>query len=217
MNKLPELHHMPLSRALAFYEIYKQILTIKGSVVECGVASGVSLNMWISLHRLLEPLNKSRRFYGFDTFEGFPSTAPEDRNEIRTHHVGDLNFTFNREAFLAHHADLPVYEKDGVATNGEHRVELIRGDILETLPDFRATHQQLVVALLMIDVDLYAPTKAALEHILPRMSKGGIIVFDEPDFALWPGETQAIDEVMGLREYQMHVSPLYPQHGYIVL
>ena len=43
--------------------------------------------------------------------------------------------------------------------------------------------------MLFIDLDLYEPTKFALEQFLPRMHKGSIIAFDELDNPQWPGET----------------------------
>lgn len=62
-----------LKRFLAMYEVFKLILPIKGSIVECGVHRGFSLMTWAKLSTILEPENLTRRIYGFDTFEGFPS------------------------------------------------------------------------------------------------------------------------------------------------
>jgi hypothetical protein len=47
-----------------------------------------------------------------------------------------------------------------------------------------------------LDVDLYAPTLAALEYFLPRMARGGTIVCD--DYG-WQGARLALDE-FGARE-----------------
>jgi hypothetical protein len=60
------------------------------------------------------------------------------------------------------------------------RIELVPGDVCETVPAF-VEHKGhgLRVALLNLDVDLYAPTRVALECFGPRMVQGGIIVLDE--------------------------------------
>ena len=68
-----------LTRFLAHYEVFKRILNVKGSIVECGVNRGYGLMAWAKLSALLEPTNLTRRIYGFDTFSGFPSVSDKDR------------------------------------------------------------------------------------------------------------------------------------------
>jgi hypothetical protein len=74
------------------------------------------------------------------------------------------------------------------------KVELVRGDIAKTAPAFVQSHPHLLVSLLFIDCDVYQPVKAALETFVPRMPKGALLVFDELDNPLWPGETLAAIE-----------------------
>ena len=45
-------------------------------------------------------------------------------------------------------------------------------------------------------MDLYKPTKIALKLIFNKVSKGGIIIFDEYSIQHWPGETAAVDEFL---------------------
>jgi O-methyltransferase len=47
-----------------------------------------------------------------------------------------------------------------------------------------------------VDCDLYEPTKASLEFILPRLSEGGLIVVDDFDFWRHPGIRLAIEELL---------------------
>src|SRR5438046_5497482 len=69
-----------LKRFLAMYELFKRVLPVKGSVVECGVFQGFGLMSWAKLSTILEPENLTRRIYGFDTFAGFPSVAEQDES-----------------------------------------------------------------------------------------------------------------------------------------
>jgi hypothetical protein len=78
------------------------------------------------------------------------------------------------------------------------KVELIKGDATQTIPAFLADHPHLVVSLLFMDFDLYEPTRVALEYFVPRMPKGAIIAFDELDNPLWPGETNALIDTLGM-------------------
>jgi len=201
-----------LKRFLALYEIFKLVLPVKGSIVECGVFRGFGLMSWAKLSAMLEPENLTRRIYGFDTFEGFPSIAPEDRSAFTTAETGDLRAwsfdelqqlvaEYDRDRFLGH---IP-------------KVELVRGDISETAPAFVASRPHLVVSLLFIDCDLFEPTKAALEAFVPRMPRGAVLAFDELDNPIWPGETTALLESMGIHRVRLKRLEWDPYIGYAVL
>lgn len=79
-----------LKRFLALYEIFKRVMPVKGSVVECGVYQGFGLMSWAKLSTILEPENLTRRIYGFDTFEGFPHVGEKDANPLAAPRPGDL-------------------------------------------------------------------------------------------------------------------------------
>ncbi len=49
-------------------------------------------------------------------------------------------------------------------------------------------------SLVHFDCDLYRPTKAALECLWNRVTRGGIVIFDEYAIADWPGESRAVDD-----------------------
>ncbi|NGZ29539.1 MAG: hypothetical protein G8345_21950, partial [Magnetococcales bacterium] len=66
------------AKVLAKYEIFKRILPVHGSIVECGVLNGAGLMTWAKLSSIFEPVNHVRRIIGFDTFSGFPSVSEED-------------------------------------------------------------------------------------------------------------------------------------------
>ena len=68
----------------------------------------------------------------------------------------------------------------------------------ETLPQYLEENPHLVVSLLHLDMDLYEPTKIMLQHLLPRIPKGGIIAFDELNQDAWQGETIAVMEEIGI-------------------
>jgi methyltransferase family protein len=183
-----------LKRFLAMYELFKMVLPVKGSVVECGVYEGFGLMAWAKLSTILEPENLTRRIYGFDTFEGFPAVSERDRSNTAYPSVkGDLGCEsydeliqliqeYDRDRFLGH---IP-------------KIELVRGDLSKTIPEFLAERSHLVVSLLFVDCDLYEPTKTALEAFVPRMPKGAIIAFDELDNPLWPGETLGLLDTIGI-------------------
>src|SRR3989338_10344548 len=70
-----------ISRFLAQHELFKMILDIKGSIVECGVFRGSGLMTWAKLSAIYEPTNYHREIIGFDTFSGFPDVDIKDKTE----------------------------------------------------------------------------------------------------------------------------------------
>ena len=201
-----------LKRFLAMYELFKLILPVKGSIVECGVFRGFSLMSWAKLSSILEPENLTRRIYGFDSFNGFPSVSSNDRSGSGIAEVGDFQTSSYDELLEL----LRVYDQDRFLGHIP-KVQLIRGDASETIPEFVQQNRHLLVSLLFIDLDLYEPTKAALEHILPRMPKGSIVAFDELDNPIWPGETEALLEKMPLNRLRIQRFDWDPYIGFAVL
>jgi len=196
-----------LTRFLALYEIFKRILNVKGSIVECGVNRGYGLMAWAKLSAVLEPANLTRRIYGFDTFAGFPSVADHDRTgpKWETAEPGGLR----ADSYAELQRLIELFDKDRFLGH-VGKVELVKGDATQTIPAFIADHPHVVVSLLFLDFDLYDPTKAALENFVPRMPKGAIVAFDELDNPLWPGETKAVLDTLGmgrLRLQRMEFDP----------
>lgn len=187
-----------LKRFLAMYELFKLALPVKGSVVECGVFRGFGLMSWAKLSTILEPENLTRRIYGFDTFAGFPSVSDNDTSDFASTRVGDLNAPSYDEL----RALITQYDRDRFLGNIP-KVELVKGDITQTAPAFVDSHPHLLVSLLFIDCDLFEPTKAALKAFLPRMPKGAILAFDELDNPIWPGETLAALDAVGIQNLRL--------------
>ncbi|MEP2944110.1 MAG: TylF/MycF/NovP-related O-methyltransferase [Hyphomicrobiales bacterium] len=202
-----------LTRFLALYEIFNRVLNIKGSVVECGVNHGFGLMSWAKFSAILEPVNLTRRIYGFDSFEGFPSVSDADRSNHSGHvKEGDLAADVQEEL----ESLTEIYDSTRFLGH-VNKVQLVKGDATETIPQFIEDNPHVLVSLLFMDFDLYEPTKVALEHFLPRMPKGAIVAFDELDNPLWPGETLAMLEAHAKRPLRLERLPFDPYIGFAVL
>ena len=202
-----------LKRFLAMYEIFKLVLPVKGSVVDCGVYRGFSLMAWAKLSTILEPENLTRRIYGFDTFTGFPSLSHQDRTPKAASEQGDFETPDSYQELVSL---IREYDKDRFLGHIP-KVELIRGDSAQTIPEFVGKSGHLVVSLLFLDFDLYEPTKAALEHFVPRMPKGAVLAFDELDNPIWPGETLALVESLTLSRLRIRRLEWDPYIGFAIL
>jgi len=202
-----------LTRFIALYEIFKKVIRVKGSVVECGVNNGFGLLTWAKLSSILEPINLTRRVYGFDTFEGFPSISDLDSSDKYDHiKKGDLS----ADVFDELKELVEIY--DSTRSLGHiPKVNIIKGDASKTIPKFIKENKHLLVSLLFLDFDLYEPTKIALEYFLPRMPKGAIIAFDELDNPLWPGETLAMLESHEKYRFRIERLDFDPYIGFAIL
>ena len=200
-----------LKRFLALYEIFRRVLPVKGSVVECGVFKGFGLMSWAKLSTMLEPENLTRRVYGFDSFQGFPSVSDKDKNPIANAEGWLRGGCYEELETL-----IEEYDKDRFLGHID-KVHLICGDVCETIPRFIADHPHLIVSLLFLDLDLYEPTKIAIEQFVPRMPKGAIIAFDELDNPMWPGETQALLECLSVSHLALQRLDWDPYIGFAVI
>ncbi len=201
-----------LKRFLALYEIFKLALPVKGSVVECGVFKGFGVMSWAKLSAMLEPENLTRRIYGFDTFAGFPAVSEKDDNPVARLEQGGLYANSYEEL----QALITEYDQDRFLGHID-KVHLVKGDVTETIPKFIQEHPHLVVSLLFLDLDLHEPTKVAIEHFLPRMPRGAVLAFDELDNPMWPGETLALLESIGINRLKLQRLEWDPYIGYAVL
>ncbi|MFM8296612.1 MAG: TylF/MycF/NovP-related O-methyltransferase [Microcystaceae cyanobacterium] len=202
-----------LTRFLALYEIFKRVVDVKGSIVECGVFQGFGILSWAKFSAILEPVNLTRRIYGFDSFEGFPAISEKDRSETSFHLQEGQLYADSYDEIL----ELASIHDSTRFLGHIPKVKLIRGNATETIPRFIKDNPHLLVSLLFLDFDLYEPTKVAIEHFLPRMPKGAIIAFDELDNPLWPGETMALLETIGANRLRLERLPFDPYIGFAVV
>ena len=78
---------------------------------------------------------------------------------------------------------------------------------VENNADFQSGDSQcLKVSLINLDINLYAPTKIALEYFWPKLVRGGILMLD--DYGLVQGETQAVDEYFADKDVKIEKLPL---------
>ncbi|MBY0371302.1 TylF/MycF family methyltransferase [bacterium] len=201
-----------LKRFLAHYEIFKRVLPVKGSIVECGVFKGFGVMSWAKLSAMLEPENFTRRVYGFDTFEGFTAITDRDQNAVANPTPNALY----ANSFQELNSLIEEFDKDRFLGHMD-KVHLVRGNACETIPRFVKENGHLVVSLLFLDFDLFEPTKVAIEQFVPRMPKGSIIAFDELDNPQWPGETLAVLESVGIKNLRLQRLDWDPYIGFAVI
>jgi hypothetical protein len=198
--------HMNLARFLALYETYKQTLGLSGHIAEVGVWKASCLLYFAKLTQLFEPESLTL-VHGFDWFRGLwpgtdemtdhvrklwkESTRSEDENRPRT----------GKEA-------VEMYRKISKLIsiqNLDHIVHLHKLDVTKELGSFFDEHPHIQFKIVFLDAGTYEVVAACLPHFWPRLVSGGVLILDQFNNEIAPGETRA------LREYL----PDIPIHSYV--
>jgi hypothetical protein len=212
-NLMLYLRPQVFSLALGLSEIYRRILGQHGVIFDLGTRYGRNMAVFSSLRRIYEPYNHFRKIIGFDTFHGFPAVSAEDGTSEYVR-VGCFDVPANYREHLC--AILDYHERESPLGH-IRRFEIRPGDVAAEVPRYLSEHPETIVALAYFDLDLYHPTKAALEALLPHTAKGTVLVFDELMHARFPGETIALKEVLDVRDYRIERSPHRGHPAFIVL
>jgi len=209
-HNLVTLNVTVLSRLLYLNDLYQKIIDIPGVICEFGVQWGGTLTQLINLRSIYEPFNHSRFIYGFDTFSGFPSVHEKDGDGYKE---GDLTTPDEYEETLTRTLEL-IESFPPLPHIRKHA--LIKGDASITIDAWLQENPHAIISLAIFDMDLYAPTKSVLEKIKPRLTSGSILAFDELNCQAFPGETRALDEVIGLNNLKLRRSPFHPHCAWAV-
>lgn len=175
-----------LGKLLARAQIAQQTADVPGDIVECGVFKGSGLATWLKLKRVLAP-RSFKRVIGFDFFDTdslLSTLAGLDRQR--------MDELFSERGFKhSEGAERFVYDALVAAGFTEADFELVRGDVAESTRRFCARRPGFKASVLYMDLDLGQPTYDALKELWPRLSRGGLVVFDEYGYHQWSESTGA--------------------------
>lgn len=210
------IERMHLSRILLMHALYQQIVNVPGVVFELGVRWGQNMALFSAFRGMYEPYNYTRRVIGFDTFNGFPEVSDEDSGSLSKGNqaaVGDYSvaegWKERLERILSHHeslSPLPHIKK----------WELVEGDVTQTFQTYLDENKEIVVAMAYFDFDIYIPTKHCLDRLIPRLTKGSVVIFDELNCPEFPGETIAVRETLGTHKIKLRRDPNNPYVSWFI-
>ncbi len=193
-----------LTKPLIHYELYKQTMNVPGAFAEFGLFKATSFIRFLT-YRLLLETTYSRKFFGFDVFGTFPEAELKGDKALLERYLQSAgNQSITKEQLME------VLSQKGLHEN----VELIEGDILNTVPEFVDRNPGVRFSLIHLDVDLYKPSVVVLEKLYPLLSKNGILILD--DYAIWEGETKAIDEYFKDTQVTIRRFPFAEAPSYII-
>lgn len=170
VNKDPEIssNKSIFQYIVKSYDLYQQPI----NYLEFGVFRGESIKWWINNNS-----HPDSRFWGFDTFTGFPQ--PWGTLPIGTCDVG---------------GEIPNVQ--------DNRCEFIKGTFQETLPSFLLSFESQNRLIVTLDADLYSSTLYVLNQITPFLKVEDILIFDEFFSIRYPhdGEFRAFLDYLTIAE-----------------
>ena len=170
-----------LKKAICQFEIFKQTTNVSGDIVECGVFKGSSLVRFLTFRDLLK--QQKKKVIGFDPFGKFPIQKIKEDNKFGISHNKSSGLGINKYT-------LNKYLKRKKFKN----FRLIKGDIKKTLPVFLKKEKKIKISFLHLDMDVFEPTKFALDFFYNKISKNGIILID--DYEQVKGATKATQKFL---------------------
>jgi len=156
----------------------------RGAIAEIGIGNGYT-SAFILEH--LRTTNDPRPLLLFDTFSGF--TPASVAAEPDSGHPRFAEFRHGSAKVLARNLRRAGY------TN----FRIHAGDAAEF--DWQSIAQ---IGAALLDIDLYAPTKACLSAIYPRLTRHGGIVLDDCEEGPWQGALRAYREFTAEHGLPLH-------------
>lgn len=201
-----------LARILWLDQVYRSAIDVPGRCLEFGSQWGASLNILLLLKMIHEPWNAGREIVSFSTFaQGFAGVHEADGAAVA---AGDYavsqDWRPRLEGLLGAHAQRsPI--------GAERNYSVIEGDVSQTLPGWLEANPEALISHAHFDMDIYAPTRDALQLVLPRMPLGAVLIFDELNCPSFPGETLAVQEVLGIHRLKLRKSSYQPYSVYCMI
>ncbi|MBN1274641.1 MAG: class I SAM-dependent methyltransferase [Candidatus Aminicenantes bacterium] len=159
-------------RCYILYQFASHCFHLPGDFAECGVYKGGTAHLIALLLKEKGPGEK--RLFLFDTFSGMPEIADEDPSHHKTGDFGDVTL-HSVKNYLRDYSFIEYYP----------------GVVPETFKNLKKK----TFAFVHIDIDLYQSAKDCCAFFYDRISKGGILLFDDYGFAKYEqSERKAVDE-----------------------
>lgn len=189
-------------RCYSLYQATNYVMqsNVPGALVECGVYRGGCCAL-MALTAIARG-DQSRDLYLYDTFAGMAQPGERDvrcKDSERALDTWRAKQTDERNDWcFASLKDVQAIV--GATGYPAGRLHFIEGLVEQTIPEYAPDQ----IALLRLDTDWYDSTYHELTHLYPRLSVGGVIIFD--DYNYWKGQREAVDQYFSEQGIEMPLS-----------
>lgn len=163
---------------------------VKGAFAELGVYKGDTA-------KIIHSLDNARKFYLFDTFEGFKKEdLKKESGEAATYST--KNFADTNEKKVMEN----IAGNKNIIVRKGHFPETAKGLENETF------------ALVNIDADLYNPIHDGCNFFYPRLAPGGVLIIHDYNYK-WDGAMKAVNEFM--KKIPENLIEIADMHGTVMV
>ena len=182
-------------RMYELFQLATQAARVDGVFLEVGVWRGGSSAL---IQAAIDNTNIDKKFYIADTFQGVVKTGSEKDTHYQGGEHADTDVDFVKNLFSKINKTLP---------------EILIG----IFPDDHNSLDVEKLAFVHSDVDAYQSTKDIIEWCLPRMSQGGVIIFDDYGFRRCEGVTEYVNELMKIDSINQNYHFIHNLNGHAIL
>ena len=165
-----------IARFISFFECYQMTLGLAGHMAEVGVFRG-AVSMFLTKLAMLYEQNSITQVHGFDWFK--PPEGVEEPGSPANYHE-----PYDRLQKLVNIQGLQSY------------LFLHKMDVVTELKGFFETNSHLQFKLVFLDAGSYDIVATCIQEFWPRLSNGGIMIFDQFNHEVAPGETRAVKDLL---------------------
>ncbi len=142
-------------RFLKLSEILQKTKNIKGDIIEFGIWNGNNL---FTIKKISDYYDFKKKIYGFDNFSGFPN-PPKFKKKKTGKYIGK-----------------PKLIKKMIKFFNLQKIFIVNDDIMN-LPKYRKKFNK--ISFIYIDCNVFKVVDMILNELSHKISKGGVIAFDE--------------------------------------
>ena len=180
-----------INKSFFLSEYFLSNIEMKGDVLECGVFKGFSSLLLIELEKLLNN-HVINNYFLVDSFEGLSEILEEDKPK-------------NKNVFRNQQGNLKANFEDVEKCFFEYQnVNILKGWIPNI---FNVLDENNKYKFIHIDVDLYQPTLDTLNFFYDKVVEGGIIITDDYETPLFPGNKKAWQKFLFSRKISYFALP----------
>lgn len=207
-NLKSDYYHFFNSENIQYYDSIKKYMTmtknVKGEILEFGIGRGRSS---IAICHIINELNMKKKFIGFDSFLGFGEIGKNDKSYLNVKSGEWSNSPNNQFKYEKNTIKKIVY--DHIFKKNFKKIEYIEGFIENTL--LKKIKKINSISFINLDLDLYEGHKAVLNLTYDKLSKNGIIYFDDIVPSLkkdpFPGAKKAFNEFFKNKKIRRYICP----------
>lgn len=177
---------------------FKMSLEIPGDIIEVGVFKGTGIAQLLKMREIFIPAS-NKKIIGFDLFSksnDYKTTLNENNEKLNEYYT-ESNIKMEDGIKVK---DIEYFINNMKLTNSRlgfntDICQLIEGDVKNSIPIYLNENPGFRISYLYLDLDIDEPTYGSLNLLYDRVTRGGIIVFDEYACEKWT-ESNAVDRFL---------------------